>query len=133
MKIGEQRVNFTGRERVATAVNGSVPGPVLRWKEGDKVTLDVTNNLTESSSIHWHGIILPTGMDGVPDISYGGIAPGKTFRYQFDVHQSGTYWYHSHSGFQEQTGQYGAIIIDPLKPEPFGYDRDYVLMLSDLV
>jgi len=131
LKIGEQRVNFTGRERMATAVNGSVPGPVLRWKEGDRITLDVSNALAESSSIHWHGIILPTGMDGVPDISYSGIAPGQTFRYQFDLHQSGTYWYHSHSGFQEQTGQYGAIVIDPLEPEPFSYDRDYVVMLSD--
>ena len=100
LKIGEQRVNYTGRERMATAVNGSVPGPVLRWKEGDRITLDVSNALAESSSIHWHGIILPTGMDGVPDISYSGIAPGQTFRYQFDLHQSGTYWYHSHSGFQ---------------------------------
>jgi CopA family copper-resistance protein len=131
LTIAPQRVNFTGKECVATAVNGSVPGPVLRWKEGDRITLDVTNNLAESSSIHWHGIILPTGMDGVPDISFNGIVPGETFRYQFDVRQSGTFWYHSHSGFQEQTGQYGSIIIDPLEPEPFSYDREYVVMLSD--
>lgn len=131
LAIGPQPVNFTGKKRIATAVNGSVPGPILRWKEGDKITLDVTNNLTESSSIHWHGIILPTEMDGVPDISFNGIAPGQTFRYQFQVKQSGTFWYHSHSGFQEQTGHYGSIIIDPATPDPVSYDREYVVMLSD--
>ncbi len=131
LTIGPQKVNFTGRQRIATAVNGTVPGPILHWKEGDKITLDVSNKLAESSSIHWHGIILPTEMDGVPDISYPGIAPGTTFRYQFQVNQSGTFWYHSHSGFQEQTGQYGAIVIDPIEPEPFSYDREYVVMLSD--
>jgi CopA family copper-resistance protein len=131
LAIGPHPVNFTGKERIATAVNSSVPGPILRWKEGDTITLDVTNNLAESSSIHWHGIILPSAMDGVPDISFDGIAPGTTFRYQFQVKQSGTFWYHSHSGFQEQTGHYGSIIIDPAIPEPFSYDRDYVVMLSD--
>lgn len=131
LTLAPQTVNFTGRERVATTVNGSVPGPVLRWQEGDQVTLNVTNRLAEQSSIHWHGIILPTGMDGVPDISFKGIDPGETFHYQFDVRQNGTFWYHSHSGFQEQTGMYGAIIIDPLEPEPFSYDREYVIMLSD--
>ena len=131
LTIAPQRVNFTGRERVATAVNGSVPGPILRWREGDSITLEVSNRLAVSSSVHWHGIILPAGMDGVPDISFSGIAPGETFRYQFDVRQSGTFWYHSHSAFQEQTGLYGPIIIDPLQPEPFSYDREYVVMLSD--
>ena len=131
LSIAPQKVNFTGKDRFATAVNGTVPGPILRWQEGDRISLDVTNMLAESSSIHWHGIILPTGMDGVPDISFGGIDPGETFHYEFDVRQSGTYWYHSHSGFQEQTGMYGAIIVDPLKPEPFSYDREYVVMLSD--
>lgn len=126
-------VNFTGKERFATAINGSVPAPVLRWKEGDTVTLNVTNNLAEDTSIHWHGIILPSSQDGVPDISDGfkGIRPGETFTYRFPVIQSGTYWYHSHSGFQEQTGAYGAIVIDPKEPEPFSYDRDYVVVLSD--
>ena len=126
-------VNFTGKDRFASAVNGSVPAPVLRWKEGDTVTLDVTNNMAEDTSIHWHGIILPSAQDGVPDISDGftGIKPGETFRYRFPVTQSGTYWYHSHSGFQEQTGAYGAIVIDPLEPEPFSYDRDHVVVLSD--
>lgn len=131
LAIGPQPVNFTGKERIATAINGTVPGPILRWKEGDRITLDVTNNLTESSSIHWHGIILPAEMDGVPDISYDGIAPSTTFRYQFQVKQSGTFWYHSHSGFQEQTGHYGSIIIDPATPDPVSYDREYVVMLSD--
>ncbi|NOY66934.1 MAG: copper resistance system multicopper oxidase [Gammaproteobacteria bacterium] len=125
------RVNITGNERFATAVNGSVPGPVIRWREGDNVTLNLTNNLAEDTSIHWHGIILPYQMDGVPGISFPGVKPGETFTYKFPVIQSGTYWYHSHSGFQEQTGAYGAIIIDPKEPEPFSYDRDYVVMLSD--
>ncbi len=131
LTLAPQPVNFTGNERMATTVNGTVPGPILRWKEGETVTLDVTNHLPEASSIHWHGMILPTGMDGVPDISFPGIAPGESFRYQFKVKQSGTYWYHSHSGFQEQTGLYGSIIIDPKESYPFSYDRDYVIMLSD--
>ncbi len=127
------RVNFTGLERFATAINGSVPAPVLRWREGDTVTLNVSNNLAEDTSIHWHGLILPSGQDGVPHISDGfsGIKPGETFRYEFPVIQNGTYWYHSHSGFQEQTGAYGAIIVDAKESEPFGYDRDYVVVLSD--
>ena len=133
LSIGEQAVNFTGTPRIATTVNGSLPAPILRWKEGDTVTLSVSNHLPETSSIHWHGIILPSSEDGVPHISDGfkGIAPGTTHTYQFKVVQSGTYWYHSHSGFQEQTGLYGPIVIDPLEPEPFTYDRDYVVMLSD--
>ena len=128
-----QPVNFTGKNRLATAINGSVPAPVLRWKQGERVTLDVTNNMAVDSSIHWHGLILPSGMDGVPHISenFSGIKPGETFRYQFDVNQSGTYWYHSHSGFQEQTGAYGAIIIDPAEPPPYSYDREHVIVLSD--
>ena len=125
------KVNFTGEERYATAINGSVPAPVLRWKEGDTVTLRVNNQLSEDTSIHWHGIILPEGQDGVPGISYAGIKPGESFTHQFKLNQSGTYWYHSHSGFQEQTGAYGVIVIDPKEPEPFSYDRDYVVMLSD--
>jgi CopA family copper-resistance protein len=133
LTIGEQAVNFTGAPRIATTVNGSLPAPILRWREGDTVTLSVTNLLPETSSIHWHGIILPSAMDGVPGISNGfeGIKPGETFTYEFPVTQSGTYWYHSHSGFQEQTGLYGPIIIDPRESEPFSYDRDYVVMFSD--
>lgn len=127
------KVNLTGKERIATAINGSVPAPVLRWKEGDTVTLNVTNNMAEDTSIHWHGLILPSAQDGVPGVSDGfkGIKPGETFKYTFPILQSGTYWYHSHSGFQEQTGAYGAIVIDPKEPPPYTYDRDYVVMLSD--
>lgn len=127
------KVNLTGKERTATAINGGIPGPVLRWKEGDTVTLNVTNNMAEDTSVHWHGLILPSAQDGVPNIADGfkGIKPGETFKYQFKVNQSGTYWYHSHSGFQEQTGAYGAIIIDPIKPHPYKFDREYVVQLSD--
>ncbi len=131
LNIGYQAVNFTGRARTATTVNGSLPAPVLRWQEGERVTLRVSNHLAHDSSIHWHGIILPSNMDGVPGLSFAGIKPGDCFEYQFDVNQSGTYWYHSHSGFQEQTGVYGAIIIDPKEPDPVAYDRDHVVVLSD--
>ena len=131
LDIGYQSVNFTGNTKQAVTVNGCLPSPILRWKEGDRVTLDVTNNLAHDSSIHWHGIILPTGMDGVPGLSFGGIKPGESFRYQFDVNQSGTYWYHSHSGFQEQQGMYGAIVIEPKEPAPYNYDREHVIVLSD--
>ncbi|MCH6549697.1 MAG: copper resistance system multicopper oxidase [Proteobacteria bacterium] len=131
LDIGYKTVNYTGRERPATAINGSVPGPILRWREGDRVTLRVTNHLAHDTSIHWHGVILPADMDGVPGISFDGIKPGETFTYQFDVRQNGTFWYHSHSGFQEQTGLYGAIVIEPSRPDPVAYDRDYVVLLSD--
>lgn len=131
LTISPQAVNFTGSPATATAINGSVPAPILRWREGDRLTLRVTNLLPEPSSIHWHGIILPAPMDGVPGISYAGIQPGETFTYQFPVRQSGTFWYHSHSGFQEQTGMYGAVVIDPRDKDPVASDRDYVVMLSD--
>jgi CopA family copper-resistance protein len=131
LDISEVPVNITGRQSMATAVNGSVPAPVLRWREGDSVTLRVTNRLPVTSSIHWHGILLPAGMDGVPGLSFGGIQPGETFNYRFDVRQSGTYWYHSHSGFQEQTGLYGPIVIEPRAGERHRTERDYVVMLSD--
>lgn len=131
LDIGYQPVNFTGKSRIATAVNGSVPGPILRWKEGDDITLRVRNHLAHDSSIHWHGMILPAEMDGVPGMSFAGIKPREYFDYAFKVQQSGTYWYHSHSGFQEQTGVYGAIVIEPKDPDPVSYDRDYVVQLSD--
>ncbi len=131
LDIGYKPVNFTGKARQAFAVNGSIPSPILRWKEGDRVTLDVTNHLAHDSSIHWHGMILPTNMDGVPGLSFAGIKPGETFRYQFDVNQNGTYWYHSHSGFQEQQGMYGAIVIEPREPAPYAYDREHIIVLSD--
>ncbi|MDG5500267.1 copper resistance system multicopper oxidase [Marinobacter sp. BGYM27] len=111
--------------------NGASPGPTLRFKEGEDVTINVTNNLNVSTSIHWHGLILPFKQDGVPGISYAGIAPGETFTYQFPIKQSGTYWFHSHSGFQEPNGAYGAIVIEPKDREPFRYDREYVVQLTD--
>lgn len=131
LSIGEAPVNFTGSVRIATTVNGSIPAPTLRWREGETVTIRVTNHLKVDSSIHWHGIILDTKMDGVPGISYMGIAPGETFTYRFKVNQAGTYWYHSHSGFQEQQGMYGAIVIEPAAGEKIQADRDYVVTLSD--
>ncbi len=131
LTIDSLSVNFSGRERTAMAINGSIPGPLLRWREGDIVTLRVRNRLPRDTSIHWHGILLPANMDGVPGFSFAGIAPGGLYEYRFEVKQSGTYWYHSHSAFQEQLGVYGPLIIDPREPEPFTYDRDYVVMLSD--
>ncbi|TAL91921.1 MAG: copper resistance system multicopper oxidase, partial [Rhodanobacter sp.] len=131
LDIAPSPVNYTGTVRLATTVNGGIPGPILRWKEGSVVTLRVTNRLRVSTSIHWHGILVPFQMDGVPGISFDGIAPGETFIYRFPVHQSGTYWYHSHSGFQEQSGLYGPIVIEPAGVERYPSDRDYVVMLND--
>ena len=131
LRIGETPMNFTGSPRVAFTVNGSVPAPTLRWKEGDTVTLRVANTLDEDASIHWHGILLPANMDGVPGLSFHGIRPGEAYVYRFKVRQGGTYWYHSHSGFQEQRGIYGPLIIEPREPEPFKYDREHVVMLTD--
>jgi FtsP/CotA-like multicopper oxidase with cupredoxin domain len=131
LAIGETVVNMTGRESVATVVNGVLPAPILRWREGERVTLRVRNDLPVETSIHWHGILLPADMDGVPGISFHGIPAGGSFTYEFDVRQSGTYWYHAHSGFQEQAGLYGALVIDPREPEPFTYDREHVVLLSD--
>jgi CopA family copper-resistance protein len=137
LSIGETLVNYTGQVRPAITINGSVPGPILRWKEGTRVQLRVRNDLPrgsihgDSTSIHWHGILLPANMDGVPGLSFDGINRGESYLYEFDIRQGGTYWYHSHSGFQEQGGMYGSLIIDPIEPEPFSYDRDYVVFLSD--
>ena len=129
--IGETSVNFTGKTRVATTINGCFPAPTLRFREGDEVTIRVTNTLRVPTSIHWHGIILPYQMDGVPGISFDGIAPGETFIYRFTLQQSGTYWYHSHSGFQKMTGLYGALIIEPKDGELYQTDRDHIVQLSD--
>ncbi len=131
LSIEKIAVNITGNPSIAKTVNGMLSGPTLRWKEGDTVTINVTNNLNEDTSIHWHGIILPPAMDGVPGISFDGIKPGETFTYTFPIVQSGTYWYHSHSGFQEQEGVFGAIIIEPKIKDPYEYDREYVISLSD--
>ncbi len=118
-------------QRTGVGYNGASPGPVLRFEEGEDVVINVTNNLSESTSVHWHGLILPFEQDGVPELSYQGIAPGETFTYRFPIVQSGTYWYHSHSGFQEPDGAYGAIVIKPKGREPYRYDRDYVVQLAD--
>ncbi|WP_097303338.1 copper resistance system multicopper oxidase [Pseudomonas chlororaphis] len=129
--IGESQVNYSGTSRTAMTINGGLPGPLLRWREGDTVTIRVRNRLQEDTSIHWHGLILPANMDGVPGLSFHGITPGGLYEYRFKVQQNGTYWYHSHSGLQEQAGVYGPLVIEAREPEPFQYDRDYVVMLSD--
>ena len=131
LSIGELSVNFTGADRRATVVNGQLPAPLLRWRQGDTVTLRVRNTLPVRSSIHWHGVILPADMDGVPGLSYMGIAPGESYVYRFTVNQAGTYWYHSHSRFQEQIGLYGPIVIEPRGGERFPTDREHVVLLSD--
>ncbi len=131
LAIARSSVEIGGRSRRATTVNGTLPGPVLRWREGDTVTLRVANRMDEASSIHWHGIVLPSNMDGVPGLSFDGIAPGSSYTYRFKVRQHGTYWYHSHSSLQEQTGVYGPLIIDPAQPDARRCERDYVVMLSD--
>ncbi|MBN9086402.1 MAG: copper resistance system multicopper oxidase [Reyranella sp.] len=131
LTVGTLPANITGRPRTATVVNGSLPGPILRFREGDAVTIDVRNTLRESTSIHWHGLYLPSAMDGVPGLSFPGIAPGETFTYRFPIRQAGTYWYHSHSGTQEQAGLYGALILEPRGREPYTYQRDHVVLLTD--
>jgi CopA family copper-resistance protein len=129
--IREQQLQFGKRQGTAITINGTVPGPLVRLREGSDAILRVTNGLKEDTSIHWHGLILPPGMDGVPGVSFAGIKTGETFTYRFPVRQNGTYWYHSHSAGQEQSGHYGPLIIDAAKPEPFHYDREHVVVLSD--
>jgi len=131
LRIGETEVNVTGAPRTALTINDSLPGPLLRWREGDTVTLNVSNALDDDTSIHWHGILLPANMDGVPGLSFSGIRPGQAYQYRFTVKQHGTYWYHSHSGFQEQRGVYGPLVIEPREPDPIPVDREHVVMLTD--
>ena len=131
LAIGATPVNFTGHTAIAITANGSLPAPTLRWREGDTVTLRVANHLREDTSLHWHGILLPANMDGVPGFSFHGIQPGETFVYRFNVRQAGTYWYHAHSSLQEARGLFGAIVIDPRDADPVAVDRDYVVLLSD--
>jgi CopA family copper-resistance protein len=132
LEVTREPITIDGRRTHAIAVNGNVPAPLLRWQEGDEVTLRVTNHLRDQdTSIHWHGLLLPNAMDGVPGLTYAGIQPGETFTYRFPVKQAGTYWYHSHSGLQEQLGHLGPIIIDPQGTDPVAYDREYVVVLSD--
>ncbi len=131
LAIRRTPMSIGGRPANPITLNGSVPGPLIRMKQGRDVIIRVTNYLDEDTSVHWHGILLPYAMDGVPGVSFAGIKPGETFEYRYPVEQSGTYWYHSHSGLQEQLGHYAPLILDPAEPEPFDYDRDHVVMLSD--
>jgi CopA family copper-resistance protein len=131
LEIGALPVNLTGQPGLATVVNGQLPAPLLRWREGDVITLRVSNRLAAPTSIHWHGVIVPADMDGVPGLSFNGIGPGATYAYRFKVNQSGTYWYHSHSRFQEQTGLYGAVVIEPRGGERHQADREHVVLLSE--
>ena len=131
LTIGKFPIRVNGRATEAIGVNGSVPAPLIRFREGDEITLNVKNTLMTDSSIHWHGLLVPFQMDGVPGVTFPGIKPGETFTYKYAVPQNGTYWYHSHSGLQEQAGHYGPIIVDPKDADPVAYDREYVLMLGD--
>jgi CopA family copper-resistance protein len=131
LTVDEMPVNITGIARRAIVVNGQLPAPLLRMRQGDDVTIRVTNRLRAQTSIHWHGLIVPADMDGVPGLSFDGIAPGTTFTYRFRVNQYGTYWYHSHSRFQEQVGHYGPIVIDRRGGERHAHDREHVVLLSD--
>jgi CopA family copper-resistance protein len=131
LTIAETAFNVDGRAGHAVAINGTIPAPLIRLREGENVRLAVTNHLDEDTSIHWHGLIVPFDMDGVPGVSFPGIRPHSTFVYEFPLKQAGTYWYHSHSGLQEQLGHYGPMIIDPAGPDPVAYDREHVIVLSD--
>jgi CopA family copper-resistance protein len=131
LAIRETPIEIAGRRASATTINGTIPGPLLRFREGSDTVIRVVNGMREDTSLHWHGIIVPNAMDGVPGVNFPGIRPGETFEYRFPLHQYGTYWYHSHSGLQEQTGVYGPLIIDPAEPEPFQYEREFVVVLSD--
>jgi CopA family copper-resistance protein len=131
LTIGKFPVRIDGRAGEALGVNGTIPAPLVRFREGDDITINVTNTLHEDTSIHWHGLLVPFYMDGVPGVAFPGIKPGETFTYRFTLPHNGTYWYHSHSGLQEQLGHYGPLIIDPKGADPVAYDREYVIVLSD--
>lgn len=132
LEIAQRQVTITGKPVEKITVNGTIPGPTLYWREGEEVVVDVVNKLSEPTSIHWHGLLLPGAMDGVPGLNgFPGIAPGETFTYNFKIRQSGTYWYHAHSNSQEQEGHYGSIVITPKERDPIASDRDYVVLLSD--
>lgn len=131
LTIGEMTVDFTGRKRQAITINGQLPASLLRFREGDTLRVRVHNALKEDSSIHWHGLLVPANMDGVPGFSFEGIKPGQSFVYEFPLKQSGTYWYHSHSSMQEAQGLYGPIIIEPKEAQPYHADREHIVMLSD--
>ncbi len=131
LTVGEFPVRINGRPGMAVGINGTIPSPLIRFTEGQEITLNVTNTLQADTSIHWHGLLVPFHMDGVPGVSFPGIKPGETFQYKYSVPQNGTYWYHSHSGLQEPLGMYGPMIIDPKGTDPVKYDREYVIVISD--
>jgi len=131
LTVGHIRLRVDGKPGHAVAMNGTVPAPLLRFKQGQTARVRVTNTLNEDTSIHWHGLLVPFLMDGVPGLTFPGIKPGETFTYEIPLIQSGTYWYHSHSGLQEPMGHYGPLIIDPVEPDPIAFDREHVVMLSD--
>lgn len=131
LAIRRESITIADQQARPISINGTSPGPLIRLKEGQDAVLRVTNLMDKPTSIHWHGMILPPGMDGVPGVSFAGIAPGETFTYRFPIRQHGTYWYHSHSGLQEQLGHAGPLVIDAAEPEPFRYDREHVLLLTD--
>jgi len=131
LTVGEFPVRINGRAGMAVGINGTIPSPLIRFTEGEEITLNVTNTLAETTSIHWHGLLVPFQMDGVPGVSFPGIKPGETFEYKYSVPQNGTYWYHSHSGLQEPLGMYGPMIIDPKGVDPVKYDREYIIVISD--
>ncbi|HEX8256249.1 MAG TPA: copper resistance system multicopper oxidase [Allosphingosinicella sp.] len=131
LRIGHTPFAVGGRTGHAITINGTLPGPLLRLREGQRLRLRVDNQLDEDTSIHWHGLLVPFEMDGVPGISFPGIPARGSFTYEFPIVQSGTYWYHSHSGLQEQMGHYGPMIIDPKGADPIASDREHVIVLSD--
>ena len=131
LEVGHSRLDVGGRSGHAIAINGTIPAPLIRLKQGQHVRISVTNNLAEDTSIHWHGVLLPFHMDGVPGVSFPGIRAGETFDYEFPVRHAGTFWYHSHSNLQEQLGHYGPLIFDPAESDPVAYDREHVVVLSD--
>ena len=133
LHVGTQTLAIGGRSATAVTLNDQLPGPLIRLREGHEFVARVHNHLDVPTSIHWHGLLLPAGMDGVPGVSFAGIGPGTTFTYRFPIRQHGTYWYHSHSGMQEQQGHYGALIIDPAGPDAVAYDREHVVILSDFL
>jgi len=133
LEVSKFKTRINGKDSMAVGVNGSVPAPLIRFREGDDITINVKNTLKSDTSIHWHGLLVPFEMDGVPGVTFPGIKPGETFQYKFAVPQNGTYWYHSHSGLQEQIGHYGPMIIDPKGTDPVKYDREYVLVLGDWI
>ena len=131
LTVGRSPFSVGGRTGKAVTVNGMLPAPLIRLREGQQARIAVTNNLDEDTSIHWHGLLVPFHMDGVPGVSFPGIPPGATFVYEFPVRHAGTFWYHSHSGLQEQLGHYGPLILDPAQADAVACDREHVVLLSD--